>query len=33
MVNQYRQAQYTISATQLSELPEDNGIEIAFAGR
>ena len=33
MVNQYRQAQYTISSTQLSELPEDNGIEIAFAGR
>jgi GTP-binding protein len=33
MVNQYRQAHYTISATQLSELPADNGIEVAFAGR
>jgi len=29
----YRQAHYTISATQLSELPEDSGIEVAFAGR
>ncbi len=29
----YRQAHYTISATQLSELPEDKGIEVAFAGR
>ena len=29
----YRQAHYTISATQLSELPEDRGIEVAFAGR
>ena len=29
----YRQAQYTISATQLSELPVDEGIEVAFAGR
>jgi len=29
----YRQAHYTISATQLSELPPDTGIEIAFAGR
>jgi GTP-binding protein len=29
----YRQAYYTISATQLSELPDDTGIEVAFAGR
>jgi GTP-binding protein len=29
----YRQAHYTISATQLSELPPDNGLEVAFAGR
>lgn len=29
----YRQAHYTISATQLSELPFDRGIEVAFAGR
>jgi GTP-binding protein len=29
----YRQAHYTISATQLSELPVDEGIEVAFAGR
>jgi len=29
----YRQAFYTLSATQLSELPEDSGIEVAFAGR
>jgi GTP-binding protein len=29
----YRQAHYTLSATQLSELPADNGIEVAFAGR
>lgn len=29
----YRQAHYTISATQLSELPSDIGIEVAFAGR
>ena len=33
MSNPYRQAHYTISATQLTELPEDNGIEVAFAGR
>jgi len=33
MSNPYRQAHYTISATQLSELPEDGGIEVAFAGR
>jgi GTP-binding protein len=29
----YRQAAYSLSATQLSELPEDTGIEVAFAGR
>ncbi|MBE0439526.1 MAG: YihA family ribosome biogenesis GTP-binding protein [Gammaproteobacteria bacterium] len=29
----YRQALYTVSATQLSELPADTGIEVAFAGR
>jgi len=29
----YRQARYTLSATQLSELPADTGIEVAFAGR
>ncbi|MFT7234840.1 MAG: GTP-binding protein [Methylophagaceae bacterium] len=33
MANPYRQAHYTISATQLSELPVDHGIEVAFAGR
>lgn len=33
MSNIYRQAHYTISATQLSELPADTGIEVAFAGR
>ncbi len=29
----YRQARYTISATKLHELPTDQGIEVAFAGR
>ncbi|PCJ31453.1 MAG: YihA family ribosome biogenesis GTP-binding protein [Gammaproteobacteria bacterium] len=29
----YRQAHYTVSATQLSELPNDIDIEVAFAGR
>lgn len=29
----YRRAQYTGSATQLSQLPPDRGIEVAFAGR
>lgn len=29
----YRNAQYTGSATQLSELPLDEGYEVAFAGR
>lgn len=33
MNNPYHQAQYAISATQLSELPIDQGIEVAFAGR
>lgn len=33
MPNTYRQAHYTLSATQLSELPTDGGIEVAFAGR
>lgn len=33
MTNAYRQAHYTLSATQLSELPSDGGIEVAFAGR
>lgn len=33
MSNPYRQAHYTISATQLSELPDDTGKEVAFAGR
>ncbi len=33
MSHPYRQAHYTISATQLSELPEDMGREVAFAGR
>ncbi|MFT5422222.1 MAG: GTP-binding protein [Candidatus Endobugula sp.] len=33
MSHPYRQAHYTISATQLSELPADVGIEVAFAGR
>ncbi len=32
MSNIYRQAHYTISATQLAELPDDIGIEVAFAG-
>jgi GTP-binding protein len=33
MSHPYRQAYYTISATQLSELPDDVGREVAFAGR
>ncbi len=33
MSNIYRQAHYTISATKLAELPDDIGIEVAFAGR
>lgn len=29
----YRSAHYTVSATQLSQLPPDTGFEVAFAGR
>lgn len=29
----YRSAHYTVSATQLSQLPADAGYEVAFAGR
>ncbi|AFI83587.1 ribosome biogenesis GTP-binding protein YihA/YsxC [Methylophaga nitratireducenticrescens] len=29
----YRNAHYTVSATQLSQLPSDSGFEVAFAGR
>mgnify|MGYP001943314746 FL=1 len=29
----YRQCEYTTSAQKLSQLPEDSGIEVAFAGR
>lgn len=29
----YRSAHYTVSATQLSQLPTDEGYEVAFAGR
>lgn len=29
----YRSAHYTVSATQLSQLPPDSGYEVAFAGR
>lgn len=29
----YRSAHYTVSATQLSQLPPDGGYEVAFAGR
>lgn len=29
----YRSAHYTVSATQLSQLPSDFGYEVAFAGR
>jgi len=29
----YRKAHYTVSATQLSQLPPDSGYEVAFAGR
>jgi GTP-binding protein len=31
--NPYRQAQFLISANQLDQLPADQGIEVAFAGR
>ena len=29
----YNAARYTLSAAKLSQLPEDNGLEVAFAGR
>ncbi len=31
--NPYRQARYVISAHKLNQLPDDNGMEVAFAGR
>ena len=31
--NPYRQARYVISAHNLKQLPDDNGMEVAFAGR
>ena len=31
--NFYRQAEYWLSAHKISQLPEDKGIEVAFAGR
>ncbi len=31
--NPYRSASYVISAHKLSQLPEDSGVEVAFAGR
>ena len=31
--NPYRQARYVISAHKLNQLPDDSGIEVAFAGR
>ena len=31
--NPYRQASYVISAHKLNQLPEDSGMEVAFAGR
>ncbi|MGD8593400.1 MAG: ribosome biogenesis GTP-binding protein YihA/YsxC [Gammaproteobacteria bacterium] len=33
MKNPYRQAQYWLSTDKLSQLPEDSGLEVAFAGR
>lgn len=33
MKNNYRNSQYFISANQLSQLPDDNIAEVAFAGR
>jgi GTP-binding protein len=32
-VNHYRQAQFLLGAQHLRQLPADNGIEVAFAGR
>lgn len=31
--NRYQQAKFLTSAAKVSQLPEDNGIEVAFAGR
>jgi GTP-binding protein len=31
--NPYRQASYVISAHKLNQLPDDSGMEVAFAGR
>ncbi len=31
--NPYRQARYVISAHKLNQLPDDSGMEVAFAGR
>jgi GTP-binding protein len=33
LFNPYRQARYIISAHKLTQLPEDGGMEVAFAGR
>lgn len=33
MINRYQQAQFNISAAKISQLPPDNGREVAFAGR
>ncbi len=33
LVNHYRIAQYTTNAHNIKQLPEDQGIEVAFAGR
>jgi GTP-binding protein len=33
MKNPYRQARYWLSVDKLSQLPEDSGFEVAFAGR
>jgi len=33
MKNPYRQARYWLSADKLSQLPDDSGVEVAFAGR
>lgn len=33
MKNPYRQARYWLSADKLSQLPDDSGLEVAFAGR
>ncbi|MCK5877629.1 MAG: YihA family ribosome biogenesis GTP-binding protein [Candidatus Marithrix sp.] len=33
MKSPYRQANYLLSASKISHLPEDSGLEVAFAGR